>query len=167
MRRTAEIALLIAVGLILFVFESYVPRPLPWVKLGLGNVATVLALLLYGPGAAFEVTALRVILGSLFVGALLSPTFLLALGGGVTAATTMSIVRRLWGDRFSPVGLSIWGALGHNAAQLTLAYLVLVRSSGLFSLIPMFLLSSVFAGGLIGLLAHLILRRVGPRARVV
>ena len=170
MRRTAEIALLIGVGLVLFVFESYVPRPLPWVKLGLGNIVTVLALLLYGPRAAFEVTVLRVVLGSLFAGTMLSPTFLLALGGGLAATTTMSLVRKLWGNRFSPVGLSVWGALGHNLAQLMLAYLLLIRNSGLFSLTPVFLLSSVLAGGSIGLLAHLILRRLGDeglRARAV
>ena len=162
-RKTAEVALLIAVGLILFVVESYAPRPLPWVKLGLGNIATVLALLLYGSRAAFEVTVVRVTLGSLFVGVLFGPAFLLALGGGLAAAGMMSIVRCVCGDRFSAVGLSIWGALGHNGAQVVLAYLLLVRSTGVFSLIPMFLLSSVLAGGLIGLLAHLILRRLGER----
>ena len=152
-------ALLVAVGLILFVFESHVPRPLPWMKLGLGNLAVLLALVLYGSWAALVVVSVKVFLGSLFVGSFLGPAFFLAAGGGIVSAGTMGLVHYLWRRYFSVVGISILGAVSHNLIQLILAYLLFVKQVELLFLLPVFLISGLVTGGLVGLLAHWILIR--------
>ena len=51
------ISMLAACGLVIFVFESLLPI-LPWFRPGLGNIATILALLFLGFGDAFKVTVL-------------------------------------------------------------------------------------------------------------
>ena len=43
----ARLALVAGTALVLFVIEAAVPRPLPWMKLGLGNGAVLLALMLF------------------------------------------------------------------------------------------------------------------------
>ena len=89
-RRLVHLALLASVGLILFMFEGILPRPFPWLKIGLGNVASLLALFLYGAGGALAVTGIRVFLGSLLIGTFLSPAFLLSSGGALASWAVMA-----------------------------------------------------------------------------
>lgn len=161
-----RLALLISVGLVLFVFESYVPHPFPWVRVGLGNVTTLLALFALGPREAIVVTVVRATLGPLILGTLLTPVFVFSLGGGLAGAATMILIHRWWGGAFSVVGISVWGALAHNAAQLALAYLLFVRSSALVFLFPLLPVLSAATGIITGLLAHWSLRSVAQGWRL-
>ncbi len=160
--RITRIALLSSAGLILFVFEAYVPRPFPWMKLGLGNITTLLCLYMYGIKDASLVTGVRIFFGGLFSGSFLGPTFILSLGGAIVSLTAMSLVEKRLGRYFSPVGVSVFGALGHNIAQLVLAYLVIIKSVKIIFLLPMFLLSSVGTGAIIGILVYLALGKLEP-----
>ncbi|HOT97821.1 MAG TPA: Gx transporter family protein [bacterium] len=47
-RKHSRLALLTADGLALSLFESVMPRPLPWIKPGLSRIATLAALYLHG-----------------------------------------------------------------------------------------------------------------------
>lgn len=155
-----RLALLSAVGLILFVFEAHIPRPLPWMKLGLGNVASLLGLFWYGIRGAMAVTLVRLLLGPLLLGTLLTPAFLFSAGGGLASLGVMAVVYRYGSPAFSVIGISVWGALAHNMAQLLLAYVVLIRRGEVVILMPMLLLSSVVTGVLTGVLAYLVLDRL-------
>jgi len=64
-REIARIGLLSSAAVILFVLEGLAPRPLPWMKLGLGNLPVLVALLIYGVGAAFGVSGVKLLLGGL------------------------------------------------------------------------------------------------------
>ncbi|MBL7075157.1 Gx transporter family protein [candidate division KSB1 bacterium] len=158
-QKLTRLCALIALGLILFIFESFLPRPLPWVKVGLANLATLLALYWFGFGEALVVVVIRVGVGGLMLGTLFNPAFLFALGGGVIATLVMGGVRKTM-PNFGVVGVSIWGALAHNLTQLGLAYLLFIRGAGIFYLLPMFLFSSLFAGVVIGVVALFILERL-------
>jgi heptaprenyl diphosphate synthase len=155
-----RLALLVAAGLILFVFESFIPRPLPWLRLGLANVATVLALYLYGVREAFVVAIARAVLGSLSVGGFLTPTFLFSLIGGLMSVATMAIIFRLLRRIFSVVGVSVWGAFAHNMSQLALAIALFVRRWELVHLLPLLLLATVVTGCFTGMVVSFILQRV-------
>ena len=159
-RKTVRLALLVAMGLALFLFESTIPRPVPWLRLGLANVATLMALSLFGLREAFVVAVLRAVLGSMIVGGLLNPSFVFSLLGGLVSATMMALVVRFSGGVFSVVGVSVWGALAHNLSQLALAIIVFVRRWELLSLVPLFLLSSVGTGFFTGVVVFLLLERL-------
>ena len=64
-----------ALGIILHRLEVLLPLPTPWVKLGLANLMTLMALTYLGTREAFILTLLRVILGSILAGTVLGPTF--------------------------------------------------------------------------------------------
>jgi heptaprenyl diphosphate synthase len=158
-RAVTRLGLLAGTGVILFVLESLAPRPLPWLRLGLGNLPVLVALLLYGSGAALCVSLVKILLGGLFSGALGGPATAMALGAGLSSLAAMALVRR-WAPRvFSPVGLSIVGAVVHQVAQLALAAR-LVGHSGAFALLPLALLAGLTSGAGIGLLAAWTWRRL-------
>jgi len=168
-RRLVMISMLSACGLILFVFESFLPV-LPWFRPGLGNIATILALYLLDKekkrtftnslfGDALKVTVLRVVLGALVLGRLFTPVFVFALSGGIASALVMTVTLRLWGRIFGPVGISVLGALAHNMVQLFVAYLFFVKSVEMFIFIPVFIATGVVTGNVTGLIAAIVLER--------
>ncbi|MCD6170046.1 MAG: Gx transporter family protein [Candidatus Latescibacteria bacterium] len=158
--RVTYLALLAAVGLVLFVFESLIAYPMPWMRLGLGNAATLLALFLFCPREAALVTLIRVVLGSLVVGRLFTPTFLLSLSGGLASLLTMSLVIKSFYPQLGPIGISISGALAHNLTQLTVVYLLWVKKSQILSLLPILLFSSLITGFVTGALTFLVLQKL-------
>ena len=148
-RRVTNLALLVSTGLVLSIIESTLPPllPVPGAKLGLANIAAVLALYLFGPGMALEVTLLRCLVGGLLRGSVVG--LFLSLSAGL-ASTLVMIVLFLLADRLlSIVGVSVAGALTHNAAQLAAAYL-LVRNAALFYYLPYLILVSVPTGLFVG-----------------
>ena len=96
-----QLALFTSLGLILFLFESLIPRPLPWLKPGLAHVATLVALYLLGNRAAFIVVVLRVFVGSIILGTLFNPAFLLSLCGGLAATIFMVLLKQFFSAYFS------------------------------------------------------------------
>ena len=156
-RIMVQLSSLVALGLILFLFEALLPHPLPWVKLGLSNIISLLTLYIFGLRATLVVVFSRVTLGSLILGTLLNPTFLFALCGGTASALVMGLVKQGFSNHLSVIGISILGALAHNLAQLFLAYLLFVKRVEILYLMPIMLFSSVISGFVIGLIAHFLL----------
>ena len=60
----ARLGLMASAAIVLFVFESLAPRPLPWMKLGLGNLPVLVSLLSFGSGPALAVSAARRLIAS-------------------------------------------------------------------------------------------------------
>lgn len=158
-QRLTRTALLAAFGLVMFLFEAELPRPLPWAKPGLANIATLLALYVLGANGAWAVTLIRVFAGSLILGVFFSPGFGLSLAGGVCSCGVMIIMRRYCAQGFSVIGLSLAGALAHVLAQMLCAALLIVRSSTVVQLLPLMLWPALFTGFIVGLAAFLILER--------
>lgn len=147
-RRLTLIAVLAAVGIALFVIESYIPMPLPFLKIGLANISSVVALVLIGTTSMMGVVLLRVVLGALLVGTFMSPAFLLALSAGVVSALVMGLARKLTRTLFSVVGISLIGAFTHSIVQLIIVRYVYVQTAVVLHLLP-FLLGGALVGGLI------------------
>lgn len=156
-RRLARLAVLAALGAVLQVAESLLPHPVPGVRLGLANLATLLALVELGPAAAVGVAVLRSLVSSLVLGTFLGPGFVLSLGGGVASALVMGLLyaltRRSGFRLFGLVGVSVAGAAAHALAQVTLVYLLFVTSRGVWLLWPWLALSAVATGIINGLVA--------------
>lgn len=154
-----RIAILSAYALALHGFESLVPMPIPWIRVGLANIVTVTAFILFGFRAAMMVTLVRVFIASLFTGSFLGPGFMLSLGGGVSSILAMGSVLYLFPGIFGPVGLSLVGALFHNSAQLFIAYALFIRKiEPVLIIAPFLLLIGTVTGFLNGLVADLLVR---------
>jgi heptaprenyl diphosphate synthase len=150
-----RVASLAAVGIALHSLEAVIPLPIPFFKVGLANAVTLLALIALGPWEAFWVFIIRLLIGSLVTGRLFGPTFILAGFGGSLAFVAMWSLLP-WLDRvFSPIGLSILGALAFNVGQLLAAAFVLIGNPAVMNLMPLFLILSVIGGTITGVLVQL------------
>jgi heptaprenyl diphosphate synthase len=147
-----RVAFLSAIGIALYVVESLVPGPAPFLKIGLANISSVLAIMTLAPSDVFLVVGTRVIVGSILVGSLFSPAFLIALGSGVAAAGAMWAAR-LTGTAFSVVGVSLIGSVTHVVTQVLLVMALFVRDTSILVLLPLLLISATIGGLVVGFIA--------------
>ncbi len=136
--------------------ESLLTLPVPWLRLGLSHIVTMLLLPFYGSTFILGIFLVRVIVGSALVGKLFSPGFILAFGGGLTATLAMIGIFRLT-KRFSSFwGISLVGAWVHNLVQVFLAAMIIRQASALL-LLPYFLGFALLTGSVNGLVTNRIL----------
>ena len=158
-KRIANMALLTAVALILFTVEAQIPAPIPipGMKLGLANIITVYAMFVLGPRDTLCILLVRVFLGSVFSGAMV--TLLYSLGGGLLCFLAMLFLRHVLTMK------QIWvcgviGAVCHNLGQMAVAVL-LYRTGAVLVYLPPLLLAGIAAGALTGLAAQYLVGRLG------
>jgi heptaprenyl diphosphate synthase len=156
----ARAGVLTGFGLVLFLFETLIPRPLPWIKPGLANIATIVALYTLGSTAAWIVSILRCLLGSLIGGTLMNPAFWLSIAGAVASVAAMIVVRRFARRIFSIIGAGMIGAFAHTLAQATVADLMIAGKMRVVVLLPSMLLSALLTGLIVGYASHLIVARI-------
>lgn len=94
-KKMTVLSLYTAVALILFVVESVIPMPvpLPFVKLGLANIITLIVLVCYSPKDAFLVLMLRIFLASVFYGQIVYLVYSIA--GGILCFLADVVINRL------------------------------------------------------------------------
>lgn len=157
-----RIALLAAYAIGLHALERLIPSPIPWMRFGFANIITLTALVLYGMRVAMTITLIRVLLGSLFTGTFLGPSFLLSFGSGIVSTLAMGTAYILLSRLLSPFGISLIGALFHNLAQLGLAYLFFIRKiDAILYITPVILIIGIITGAINGLAATLLLKKLG------
>ena len=151
-------ALLGAFCFFLSALEYMVPKPLPFMRLGIANLPILLATDLL-PLPWFLALALVKVFGmSVISGSLFSYVALLSLAGTLTAAIVMWFARRAFGTHVSAVGVSILGAVASNAVQMGIAG-VLVFGEAVRLIAPPFLATGLVTGALLGVFAELFAAR--------
>lgn len=153
MRKTVYTGMLLACALILSYVESLVPFGfgIPGIKLGLANLAVVLCLYQNNTKTALLLNFMRIFLAGFLFGSLYS--ILYALAGGFFSFIVMWAAKKT--GLFTIRGVSVLGGVFHNIGQLLIAAFV-VRTAGVFYLIPYLLLAGVLTGWLIGFLTGLL-----------
>jgi heptaprenyl diphosphate synthase len=156
-----RIAVLAAYALAVHGFESLLPSPIPWLKLGLANIITLVALVLYGFRTALMVTLVRVVLASIFIGTFLGPAFILSTGGGIASVVAMGLSIKIFRRLFGPVGISLIGALFHNIAQLSLAYFLFIRRvEAVLIISPVIILIGSVTGIVNGIISDILIKNL-------
>lgn len=159
-RKIVIMALMVALGVILHRLEALLPLPTPWVKLGLANLMTLMALVYLGAREAFIVTLLRVILGSILAGTFLGPTFFLSLAGGLAGTAIMCGIYNKGKGPFSLVGVSICRAYTHTFITAICVYFFLIKQTSFFVLLPFFFSLALVTGVLTGMADNLLSQKI-------
>ncbi|MFH1312961.1 MAG: Gx transporter family protein [Candidatus Eisenbacteria bacterium] len=159
-RSLSRTGLLAAGAVAAYVFESLLPMPLPWARIGLSNVFVVIALFGFGFKDAFLVNLARVLAGNLLLGILLSPAFVFSFAGSTCALMAMAVVRWKLVPPLSVVGASCIGAAVNNFVQVMLFTTILSWSGIASSLLGGFILMGVGVGFVTGLIASRVLDKV-------
>jgi heptaprenyl diphosphate synthase len=143
--RIATLAVFISAAFVLASLERLFPNPVPMIRLGLGNIMTLVAFVVLGVRGGAWVTVGRVALVSLVWGGIFSPTSVLSAAGGACSLVVMIPMMKM-GGRFSLYGISLAGAYAHVLGQLTIASFVYVGSAGLFYLLPFLGVTAIATG---------------------
>jgi len=159
-----KLIILIAIAVGIHALETIVPKPLPWLRVGFSNAIVLTTLMLYGWRDALVVTVARTLLGNTVTGTILTPAPVIGLAGGIASLFLMTIAHGT--HIFSPVGVSIVGALTHNLVQL-LVVSVILGYFGVRMLIPIFILLSIVTGAITGVLAYYLYVFLKPRTETL
>ena len=157
-RRLAYLAVMTAMGLIMFMVESlFPPLFLPGAKMGLSNIFSMLALYVLGPVDAFILVVIRTTLGSIFLGNI--STLLYSMTAGIVSVIVSALLVQFVYPRVSIVAISVVSAVMHNLTQ-NLVYCLVSNTPQMFSYMPWLALLGVVAGLIVGFAVWLILRGV-------
>jgi heptaprenyl diphosphate synthase len=151
--RSDVTALLAAFCFFLSAIEYMLPKPLPFMRLGIANLPILLAVD-FLPFKWFLVLAAAKVVGmSIVSGTLFSYVALFSLAGTMVAALVMRGVRWAGRQAVSLVGVSIAGAVTSNAIQMLIArYVIFGEVAWLIA--PIFLLTGLITGTLMGFFAE-------------
>jgi heptaprenyl diphosphate synthase len=162
LNRIAFLSIFIAASIVVFVVESMYPTPIPGIRLGLANIFILLALLSYGIKEAFLIGMLKSILGSLILGRLFTPSFLFSLSGTAVSIMVMWLILKSKMP-FSLLGISIIGAEAHTMTQLILATSIFLPCISFLYISPIFIISSLITGSVVGIITYLIYSKTERR----
>ncbi len=154
------LALFVTLSALLYLIEGAIPKPFPWMKLGLANIITIIALYFFDLKFLLKLIMLRVFTGALITATLFTPTFFLSLSGGMMAVLAMYVVFKICRKFLSPVGISIVGAEVHIFTQLIFVYLFLIKDKTIFSITPLLLLISLFTGTFVGFISNKVILKL-------
>lgn len=140
--------------------------PIPAVRVGLGNIVTMLVLYLGGKWHirdALCISVMRCILAGLITGSVMSMSF--GIAGGILALLAMTALKRILpsekAEGYLPfVGVS--GAIFHIGGQLLTAALY-YGSLSVFAYAPILLSSAIIGGVFTGLCSMLLLKKLSRK----
>lgn len=154
-------AIITAFALVAFVIESAIPPivPIYGIKLGVANIFTLFTLYTLGTKYSAAVLFIRITLGSLLTGQIMS--FIYSLSGGLLSFILMILLKRFFGNNSLWV-LSVLCAVAHNIGQLTTA-VIITMTPQIFFYLPVLIISGITAGAITGVTAQLVIKRLNPK----
>jgi heptaprenyl diphosphate synthase len=136
-----------------------IPKPLPFLRIGLANMPLIVALDILSVKSFALLVFIKILGQGLITGSLFSYVFMFSLGGTLASAAVMYALRRCLGaERVGFIGTSVAGALLSNGVQLALAR-AFIFGEGLQYIVPPFLGLGVFMGMALGLFCEIFTAR--------
>ncbi len=151
--RIEFVALLAACALFLSTVEYLIPKPVPFMRIGLANLPLIIGLGLLKEKEYMLLALLKVLGQGLVTGTIFSYIVLFSIAGTIASTTLMYIVYRFFNRWVSLIGVSIAGAMASNIAQLLLSrYLLFGAAARLIA--PPFLVVGLISSILLGIFAQ-------------
>ena len=159
LKKLIFLSLLVSLGLALSLIESMMPLPFiaPGAKLGLSNIVILITLVVFGFKEALIVGMLKSFVFTLVTGSISSLFY--SLSGSILSLLAMYLILSKFFKAFSLIGVSIFGAVAHNFAQILVASLMM-KNFRIFSYYPILLLTSLFTGYFVGLASIYIVKNL-------
>ncbi|MBQ9510915.1 MAG: Gx transporter family protein [Clostridia bacterium] len=161
MSKTKKLALLgagVALSMIFAYIEVLIPPisgAVPGIKIGLANIVTLFLLYKLGAKEAAAVTGVRVLLTALLFGSAVSLIYSVA--GAVLSLTVMILLKLT--DKFSPLSVSVSGAVAHNIGQI-IAAMFLLGTAKIGYYLSILALVGVASGAFVGIAAWIAIKTI-------
>jgi heptaprenyl diphosphate synthase len=154
-----NLALLGAMCLFLSTVEYMIPKPLPFMRIGLANLPVILAVDIFPFSSFLVLIGIKIFGQALITGTLFSYIFLFSTAGTFFSALLMFALRRIFGSsRITFVGIGVAGAMVSNAAQLALAQVFILKENMRY-IAPLFLITGLVTGIALGIFCEVFSRR--------
>ena len=151
---------LVLLGLYLSLVENIIPKPFPWMKIGLSNIAILIALEKFNSKMAIQAILLRVFIQALMLGTLFTPNFIISFSAGLISTLFMIFLYK-FRKYLSLVSISCISAFTHNVLQLIVVYFLMFRNISLnIKSIIVFIVVFLFLGVVMGLITGIIATRL-------
>ncbi len=154
-KKICIISSLLAIAIVLNIIESSIPMFIPGVKLGLANIVVLIMLYEFNLKEAFLVMILRIILVGLLRGNIFQLQWFMSLSGGILSFIIMLLFSKI--KFFSPIGVSILGAIFHCIGQIIIAIIMLSTAVVIYYL-PFIAILSTLTGILNGIIVKTYLK---------
>lgn len=157
-KKIAVLAIFTALSLIAFIIENqFPPMFIPGARMGLANIFSFAALIMYSPVEAFAIVAIRTGLGAVYAGNV--SALLYSFTGGIVSMTISSVLMYVVYPRISVMSVSVLAAVAHNITQN--AVFVLLSGTALtFGYMPYLILIGVVSGAIVGGVIMLVFKKV-------
>lgn len=154
-RSIALCGVMTALAIVFGYIEHLIPLPIGiyGIKLGIANLVTVVMLYALNAYSAFSINTVRIVLCSMLFGSFTS--FWYSIVGGLLSFFVMIILKKT--NKFSPMGISICGAIAHNIGQIAVA-IVILEEFKIALYLPILLISGAITGAIIGILSIILLK---------
>ncbi|WP_428768290.1 Gx transporter family protein [Treponema sp. HNW] len=143
------IAFFASLCLFLSAVEYVIPKPLPFMRLGLANMPILLGLYIFNRKELSLLVLFKVLGQGFITGTLFSYIFLFSAAGSFASAFAMLILHRAGKKHIGPVGISLAGALANTAAQILLSHFMLFGDAVRY-IAPVLLISGFVTGLCLG-----------------
>jgi len=154
-----NLALLGACCLFLSAVEYMIPKPLPFMRIGLANLPLMLALDIFPFPSFLVLVCIKIFGQALITGTLFSYIFLFSLAGTFLSALIMYFLRRAFGrEHITFIGIGTAGAFVSNFSQLALAHVFIFRENVRY-IAPPFLAAGLVTGIVLGIFCEVFTRR--------
>jgi heptaprenyl diphosphate synthase len=150
-KRLVILALFAASALIAGFLESHFPLPFPGMRLGIANIFSLSALLMFGPADAVTISALRLAISLFLTGNLVA--FLCSAGGLLLSLPVSIALYKFFPESLGVPAISTAAAFAFNFGQLA-AIALTVRTPEVFAYLPPLLLCAAPTGYAVGVLAR-------------
>ncbi|MFA5570562.1 MAG: Gx transporter family protein [Sphaerochaetaceae bacterium] len=151
--RIEFVALLAAFALFLSTVEYMIPKPLPFMRLGLANLPLMIALGVARNKEYALLSILKVLGQALVTGTLFSYIALFSVVGTFASVAVMLVLYHVGKKQISLIGIGVGGAMASNIAQLVLSYYLLFGDAALLIATP-FLAVGLISSLILGIFAH-------------
>ena len=161
-KKIATLAVFTALSLIMFIIENqFPPMFIPGAKMGLANIFSFAALIMYSPLEAFAIVAIRTGLGAVYAGNV--SALLYSFSGGVVSMAVSSVLMYLVYPKISVFAVSVAAAVAHNITQ-NAVFVLLSGSVLMFVNLPYLVLLGIVAGAVVGGITMLLFKGVPQNA---
>jgi uncharacterized membrane protein len=153
--QTVSVSFFAALCLFLSAVEYAVPKPLPFMRLGLANLPILLSLAKMRKRDTLLLIVLKVLGQALISGTLFSYVFVFSAAGSFASGLTMLVLYTLFRrtSSLSNLGLSVAGALANNCAQVAAARVMVFGENAKY-IAPVLFATGLATGILLGLFAN-------------
>lgn len=143
-----------ALCLFLSAVEYALPKPIPFLRLGLANFPILISLEVFRRRDTLLLLGLKILGQGILTGTIFSYVFLFSVAGSFSSGFTMLLLHVLFMKKkyISLFGISVAGACANTIAQLVVARFILF-GSGVWFIAPVFLAAGIVTGVLLGLFA--------------